>query len=124
MEVVVHYASTNRQKTVRWKGNPDAIFSDGQKNIQLHPAMSSYDEAKKRFVAHVDGEKWLQIGPGGAYAWVGPDPRIQMGARVAEIRRNLQRRGIDYTKFMWPLIVFVGMTFAALLGALVFGVSK
>lgn len=123
MEAVLHYPSTNRETTIQWKGSPDGIFSTKEQKVQLHAGMSSYNAKKKKFVAHIDAEKWLQI-KADVQGWVGPDPRLEMAARVREIRRQLQTRGIDWSKYAWPLIFLVLGCMAALVAMAAFAMSK
>lgn len=117
MQLVLHKPTTNREKRILWKGSPDGVYvpTNQKMEVQLHPGRCSYDEGKKRFVAHIDAEKWLQITPTGAGAWVGPDPRLQMAQRVLQIRRALQTRGVNWEKFLWPIVIFVLGIMAALI---------
>lgn len=119
MELVLHYPSSNRQERRMWKGTSDGAYAppNHSMSVQLHPGMAVYDKTKKRFVAYIDAEKWLQMRADGVQGWIGPDPRLEMAERIKKIRQALQTRGIKWEKFLWPAVIFILGVMAALIAS-------
>lgn len=121
--VTAWYPSLNKTRR-KWVKTPLNGTLNGSKlglaaPVQLHPGMM-INRSKE---VMVDAEACLQVNYNGLGKWIGPDPRAEYAAKVKQVNRELQTRGYDWQKLVWPLIVFVGICFAALIAALMFSVK-
>lgn len=139
----LHFPSHNAHVTVKKKLPLDGIFVDEKAGVKvpLTPSMATNLVAIKKgsekqpltsFLEHVeflpggraekeiwiDGERGLQVRYDGVRGYVGPDGRMMMASRAKDHAKALQTRGISWEKFMWPLVIFILGTFAALVFAL------
>lgn len=71
----------------------------------------------------IDAERGLQVKYTGV-GFVGPDGRMMYASLVKKHSTDLQTRGFDFTKYTWPLVIFVLGIMAALVAALAFTVQK
>jgi len=71
----------------------------------------------------VDAERGIQVKYTGT-GYIGPDGRMMYASLVQKHSRDLQTRGMDFSKYIWPVIIFVLGVMGALVAALAFSVGK
>lgn len=71
----------------------------------------------------IDAEQGRQIAYRGGQ-WMGPDGRTMLVEWVKRHASALQTRGIDFTKFMWPAIVFIGIIVLGAVGLAAFAINN
>lgn len=130
-----------------WNGGKD-IWIDAERGIEINYAL---EEAKRFLVPVYAGEKVIgnvyrrpesmqvqradpegklagptgvQIEYRGVPHWLGVPGPYTYSAQTNKDARDLQTRGIQWDKYVWPFIIFILGIMGALVGALAFSVEK
>lgn len=93
----------------------DGRFEDHKAKISV-PLMPGFatKNARNQSEIWIDMEQGIQVKYGGLKGWVGVPGRFTYASQVRKDARDLQTRGINFEKFLWPVVIFILGTFAAL----------
>lgn len=94
----------------------DGRYEDPKAKISV-PLMPGFATKGKKNQSEVwiDAEQGIQVKYAGLKGWVGVPGRFTYASQVQKDARDLQTRGIDFAKFLWPGIVFILGIMAALI---------
>lgn len=102
----------------RLAANATAFKDDARKlDVPLSPGMLMSGEV------WIDAEQGRQIAYRGGQ-WMGPDGRTMLVEWVKRHAAALQTRGIDFTKFMWPTVILIGIIVLGAVGLAAMAVNK
>lgn len=119
------FPTHDKHLVVKKKLALDGRYEDERAKISV-PLMPGYatKNGKNDSEVWIDAEQGIQVKYGGVKGWVGVPGRFTYASQVQKDARDLQTRGIDFSKFVWPVIIFILGVMAALVGALAFSVQR
>lgn len=144
VQVRLHFPSHDRVLEVKKKIALDGRYVDEKAkiNVSLQPGMSTKTsqvnlspELRQMLAKALDestfagdsidinAEEGKQIKADSGGYRIG-DGRHEFASAVRKDARDLQTRGIQFDKFIWPVVIFVLGVMAALVAALAFSIQK
>jgi len=122
VQVHLMFPSQDTHRVVKRRVALNGRYRDerAQIDVPLHPNMST-NGGKEIWI---DAEKGVQVQYRGLTGWVGVDGRYTFAAQIKKDAQDLQTRGFDFSKYVWPIIIFVLGVMGALVAALAFSVGK
>lgn len=99
-----------------WNGGRD-VWVDAERGIEVNYGNPRKNAPKMGLAGEV-------VEYAGLPRWVGVDGRYTYAAQINKDARDLQTRGINWDKYVWPFIIFILGIMGALVGALAFSVEK
>lgn len=118
------FPSHDKHLTVKKRLKLDGRYVDEKAAINV-PLMPGYatKNGKNDSEVWIDAEQGIQVKYGGLKGWVGVPGRFTYASQVQKDARDLQTRGLDFAKFLWPIVIFILGTFAAIIAIAVLKVG-